>query len=265
MSIACAMEERAQKYWINDTHAPLIELWREIIARPQVLSESYSKLWSNQLGREREFFIEVRRRFNQKSSAPDFLYLLARCVKAAVRYNNHGEFNNSPDNRRRGAKPEEMTWRILSTSNLLRNRTKLSCLDYKDVLQACSRDDLIYMDPPYQGVTGRRDHRYHGDFDHEQFCDSLADLVKQKILFAVSYDGRTGTKVHGEVLPDTLNLTRLEVCAGPSTQATLLGRSQLTYESLYISPALISHSENSNLPKRVLNTRRTHNDLFGLA
>lgn len=54
----------------------------------------------------------------------------------------------------------------------------------------------------------------------------------------VSYDGRTGEKTHGERLPDDLNLTLIELYAGRSTQATLLGRDDVTIESLYLSPRL---------------------------
>ena len=54
----------------------------------------------------------------------------------------------------------------------------------------------------------------------------------------VSYDGRTGEKTYGEPLPRSLNLVHIEVHAGRSTQATLLGRDHDTYESLYLSPAL---------------------------
>ena len=43
-----------------------------------------------------------------ETGKPDLLlYLLARCVKAAVRYNASGEFNQSPDNRRRGMPPHD--------------------------------------------------------------------------------------------------------------------------------------------------------------
>ena len=94
------------------------------------------------------------------------------------------------------------------------------------------------MDPPYQGVCGSRDQRYLPKIDHERFCDDLADLASRGIMFAVSYDGRTGSKRFGAGLPEALGLVRIEVCAGRSTQAMLLGRDETTYESLYLSPAV---------------------------
>ncbi len=238
LSIAVAARGRAQYFWINDAHSPLISLWREIICRPDQVAEKYSLLWNAQLGRERQYFDFVRTRFNSKHDPADFLYLLARCVKAAIRYNAAGEFNNTPDNRRKGARPPEMRRRILHASHLLRGRTRLTSWDYRKVLHECTPDDLVYMDPPYQGVCGNRDQRYLPKVDHVEFCDELARLNDRDIMFAVSYDGRTGVKTYGESLPRSLRLQHLEICAGRSTQATLLGRSDVTYESLYLSPAL---------------------------
>lgn len=238
LSIAVAARRRADRFWINDAHSPLIRLWREIIHRPDELADKYTLLWNDQLGREREFFDQVRSRFNNDHHPADFLYLIARCVKAAIRYNASGQFNNTPDNRRKGARPTEMRRRICHASDLLRKRTRLTSWDYKKVLDECTEEDLVYMDPPYQGVCGNRDQRYLPKVEHEEFCDELANLNDRHIMFVVSYDGRTGTKTYGEPLPDRLKLAHLEIRAGRSTQATLLGRAHITYESLYISSPL---------------------------
>ena len=240
VSVAVALRGSADRFWINDAHRPLTALWRRIIDSPEDLSAGYTALWNAQLGQERQFFDEVRLRFNSHHDPVDFLYLLARCVKAAVRYNSKGEFNNTPDNRRRGARPSEMRRRILESSHLFKGRTQVTSLDYKDVLAGCDEDSLVYMDPPYQGVRLGRDQRYLPPFSHEEFCAQLAELNRRGIMFAVSYDGRTGSKVFGEPLPAHLRLQHLEIRAGRSSQATLLGRSEVTYESLYLSSRLSS-------------------------
>ena len=238
ISLATAFRRMADGFLINDAHGPLIDLWREIIEHPEELSEKYRNLWQAQIGREREYYDSVRKRFNKTHKPEYFLYLLARCVKAAIRYNGNGEFNNSPDNRRKGAHPDTMRGRIVGASMLLRGRTQVGTSDYRDVLANCSGSDLIYMDPPYQGVCRNRDNRYCPKIDHGEFCDSLAALNEKKCMYVVSYDGRTGEKTYGEPLPHHLRLVHIEVHAGRSTQATLLGRDHDTYESLYLSPAL---------------------------
>ncbi len=238
VSIAAAMRGVGACYWLNDGNAPLMALWRELVTQPDRLATAYETRWHEQLGREREYFQEVRGRFNHTHDPADMLYLLARCVKAAVRYNARGEFNNTPDHRRCGARPAEMKRRIEKTAELLRGAVQFSAQDYQHVLKQCTPHDLIYLDPPYQGVGGRRDSRYLTSLDHETFCAALAQLNQRKIRYLVSYDGRTGAKQFGEPLPKSLQLVRLEINAGRSSQATLLGRNAQTIESLYLSPYL---------------------------
>ncbi len=238
MSIAVASRELCTEFWINDGHKPLIDLWREILKNPVHLANAYERLWNDQLGQEREFFNQVRDQFNQSHEPHTFLYLLARCVKAAIRYNANGKFNNTPDNRRKGARPAEMHRRISRTAALLTKQTRTTSWDYTKVLSECKSSDLVYMDPPYQGVCGKRDSRYLPTIEHEQFCNELDRLNQRDIRYLVSYDGRTGEKTYGQPMPESLYLTLVELPAGRSTQATLLGRSDMTFESLYLSPAL---------------------------
>ena len=245
LSIAYASRQGASRFWINDAHEPLAALWGEILDRPEQLASRYAFLWNDQRGREREYYDDVRSRFNSIHDPADFLYLLARCVKASVRYNANGEFNNTPDNRRLGARPTAIRRRLLGVSGLLRGKARVTSWDYREVLRDCSDTDLVYMDPPYQGVSGSRDQRYSLSVDHDRFHDELADLTSRGVMFAVSYDGRTGTKRFGRTLPRSLGLVHLEILAGRSTQATLLGRQEVTYESLYLSPSLVQAANES--------------------
>jgi DNA adenine methylase len=75
---------------------------------------------------------------------------------------------------------------------------------------------------------------------YDSFVESLTELNRRGVAFIVSYDGRTGEKVHGQPLPGELDLVRFDVEVGPSTQATLLGRRDTTFESLYISSGLLA-------------------------
>lgn len=255
ISLAAGQRRLTNRFWLNDAHQPLMNLWDEIVNHPERLCAKYRDLWSAQQGREREYFDDVRELFNRSHRPEHFLYLLARCVKAAIRYNANGEFNNTPDNRRKGARPEEMAARIIGASQLLRGMTTLTSTDYREVLEACWPTDLIYMDPPYQGVSLKRDNRYAPKIVHQEFHDALEELNRRGCLFLVSYDGRTGSKHYGKPLPKRLGLTHLEVCAGRSTQATLMGLDHVTYESLYLSPALVEimqSNKNAGRTKRQL-------------
>ncbi len=238
ISLAAAAHKRAKRFCINDLNKPLVDLWRAIINAPDKLSREYEGLWHEQLEDPRAFYREIRDKFNQTGRPDYFLYLLARCVKASVRYNANGEFNQSPDNRRRGATPATMRDQLLGASYLLKDKTSFSSKNYRDVVLDAAKADLVYMDPPYQGVCGNRDTRYLASVQFCEFVEVLKQLNERHIRYIVSYDGRTGRKIHGVRLPDHLHLTHMELAAGRSSQATLLGRKDATVEALYLSPAL---------------------------
>lgn len=242
VSLAAAASGRLARFWLNDLNAPLMALWDGIINTPEQLAAQYRVLWLAQRGREKEYFFLIRDRFNQTQRPDYLLYLLARCVKAAVRYNAEGAFNQSPDNRRKGTHPDTMEARLRQASRLLSGRTTLTASDYREMLGGLTQHDLVYLDPPYQGVGGR-DPRYLESLPYDAFVESLEYLNSQRIAYLVSYDGRTGDRSFGKPLPASLGLTRIEIEAGRSSQATLLGRNRITYESLYLSPALMAKLE----------------------
>ncbi|GIV20430.1 MAG: hypothetical protein KatS3mg023_2181 [Armatimonadota bacterium] len=239
VTIAAAAHYRADRFWLNDLNEPLMRLWDAIIHRPEQLAEAYEGLWKEQQGREREFYDMIRAEFNRTRRPEYLLYLLARCVKASVRYNANGEFNQSPDNRRRGMHPVTMRRQIVEASRLLHGKTLITAEDYQSVLERVSPDDLVYMDPPYQGVCIGRDPRYYTDINHDDLHDRLRQLNKRGIPYLLSYDGRNDLRTYGRPLPPDMNLVRVEIHAGRSSQATLLGIKAYTVESLYLSPALV--------------------------
>ncbi len=247
ISLAAASQKKAGRFHINDLNKPLVDLWRSIVGTPEKLAKDYESLWTAQLDDPKTFYKETRDAFNLTGRSDYFLYLLARCVKASVRYNANGEFNQGPDNRRKGSIPRTMREQIFGASFLLKGRTSFSSKNYRDVVLQATEADLVYMDPPYQGVCGNRDTRYLASVQFCEFVEVLETLNRRNIRYIVSYDGRTGNKIYGVKLPDHLNLTHMELEAGRSTQATLLGRDDATFEALYLSPALAQELSKSKL------------------
>jgi DNA adenine methylase len=238
ITLAAAGRSLAAKFRIGDSLAPLADIWTRILADPERLADEYESLWRAQQADPRAFYDDVRRAFNEAGGSARLLYLLARCVKNAVRFSHAGDFNQSPDNRRLGRSPARMRGNILGAHELLRGRAQASAGDYAEAIRHATPDDLVYMDPPYQGTSGSNDQRYHQSFDRPRFVADLEGLLDRGVPFLVSLDGRTGAKTYGPALPAHLGLARVELHAGRSSQATLSGRATETYESLYLSPAL---------------------------
>jgi len=256
ITIAAAVNGLGKRYHINDLNKPLMDLWRAIIETPDTIASQYRNLWERQRDDPRAFYDQVRADFNRTGRPDLFLYLLARCVKGSVRYNSQGEFNQSPDNRRKGMRPETMRRQVLGASYYLKGKTAISSVDYHDILNKATTSDLIYMDPPYQGVCGNRDARYLQSVHFHEFIAVLDALNRKGVRYLVSYDGRTGNKTFGKTLPRELNLTLIELCAGRSSQATLLGRDDVTIESLYLSPALADELAHAPAVRRCANAQQ---------
>ncbi|MDX2163640.1 MAG: DNA adenine methylase [bacterium] len=243
VALAALHHEQVEQVVLGDTDSALVALWERIIDAPEALADAYAALWEQQRGLEQSFYNQVRAAFNLDAQPEMFLFLLARCVKAAVRYNANGQFNQSPDNRRRGTHPDTMRERIRTTSALLRGRVTLVHADYQTLLAQATPKDVVYLDPPYQGVSRTRDPRYKAAVLFDEFMAVLHALNQRQVSYIVSYDGRTGSKNYGQSLPASLKLQCIEIDAGRSSQATLLGRDERTTEAIYLSPALLERSE----------------------
>ncbi len=250
ISLATAYEKRTEKFHINDINAPLVSLLKEAINNPRQLINDYSVVWEEQFlfGEDHiQHFYEVRERFNTGEETPaNMLYLLARCVKGAVRYGKNGNFNQSPDKRRHGTNPQTLAKNVYSISNLLKGKVTFTSFDYHEILELAQPGDLVYMDPPYQGVTNVRDNRYFAGVPFDEFAKAIEILDRKGVDYLISYDGECGGKEYGEELPTTLHCRKVMLNAGLSSQAILLGKKSTTFEALYISEALLPSYNNTS-------------------
>ena len=245
VSIAVAQERRTGRYFINDLNAPLVRLLETAIEEPEALAENYHALWAKQFayGDDHvQHFYDVRAQFNEGDKRPEhMLYLLARCVKGSVRYGRNGHFNQSPDKRRHGTTPQNVKANAYAISYLLKGKSTFLTFDYRELFEMAKQGDLVYMDPPYQGVTDSQDNRYLSGVPFDEFVAAVETLNRKNVDFLISYDGECGGKIYGEALPSELGCKKILLNAGPSTQATLLGRKAVTFEALYVSRNLSRH------------------------
>lgn len=242
ITIAVSKEQRARKYYINDINKPVVCLLQAAVDNPIDLVKKYTKVWTEQFNYPEghiKHFYHIRDCFNAgEQTAENMLYLLARCVKGSVRYGKNGNFNQSPDKRRHGTNPKNITENVYAISTLLKGKTIFSSVDYRQIIETAMPGDLVYMDPPYQGVSSTRDNRYFSGISFDDFANAIETLNRKGIDYVISYDGICGGKEYGNELPQSLNCTKFLLNAGLSTQATLLGKRNTTYEALYISKNL---------------------------
>ncbi len=246
ITVAVSRQRRAKRYLINDLNKPLVDILQSVIETPSELIESYSNVWSEQFTYEKgsvEHFYKIRDDFNQGNQSPaNMLYLIARCVKGSVRYGRNGRFNQSPDKRRNGTSPKVLKPNVEAISASLNGITEFSSKDYREVLEQTRPGDIVYMDPPYQGVSNVRDCRYYSGIEFRGFVDAIDQLNRRGVDYLISYDGQCGEKQYGEDLPSELGLQKVLLKAGLSSQSLFLGKKEITYEALYISKGLQRHT-----------------------
>jgi DNA adenine methylase len=239
ITLAAAINNVACSFVLSDKLEPLANLWMMIVNEPHLLIDEYSVMWNEQLSDPVNYYLKVRSEYNIKRDPSKLLYLIARCVKNAIRFNGSGEFNQGADKRRLGLKPEKLAKEVLRTSKLLKNKIQIHSGDFRDILHSAGKDDLVYMDPPWQGTSGKRDPRYAFLLEIDELITELASLNSREVPFILSFDGTCGDRAYGEDLPKEFGMRKISINAGRSSQATLLGRNEETIESLYLSSSLI--------------------------
>lgn len=241
MSIYTAYNKLCDSFIVNDVNNQVIDLLKNCISNPQLLAEEYETIWNGQFEDEEnsvDYYYKMRDRFNLLKDEPNAaltLFVLARVSKGAVRYNQQGEMNQICDRRRNGTQPKTIKKSAEAISDLLKGKVTFFCADYKDILNMAEPGDLVYMDPPYQGVSNGLSSRYIQSLSYDSFVESLEELNRRKIDYIVSYDGQNEDGKFGKDLPEDLGLQHILINAGRSAQGNLNGKNLTTYESLYIS------------------------------
>jgi len=238
VTLFAASNDLAEHFVIGDSYSPLIDLWEMLIEHPGALSDRYAEIWRAQFTVGPSHFNETRARYNENRDPVLLLYLIARCVKNAVRFGKSGIFTQSHDKRRTGMKPDKVTRTAHAVSRLLKGRTSLYRGDFRNCVLDASPADLVYLDPPYAGTTYGRDKRYASGLARSALIEGLHDLVARQVPYILSYDGQMGGKVYAAPLPASIEADHLRLHAGRSSQATILGRDDVTIESLYASRSL---------------------------
>lgn len=216
----------------GDICEPLIELWKVIQNDPMFLIDDYEKKW-NLLQKDYKTFFEVRKRFNDEHKPEDLLFLSRTCVNGLIRFNQNGEFNNSLHYTRKGISPDKLKNIILDWSKRIQGIQFLNG-DYKQTTSAATKEDFLYLDPPYFCTKGR----YYAKktIDFEEFFTYLESLNSKGIKFALSFDGKRGDTDYSVILPKHLYKKHVIIKSGLSSFKKVMDKTNdQVYESLYLN------------------------------
>lgn len=175
-SCAVMMATDYPHYLVADINADLINLYQKAAQYTEELIECVWIFFSEDSNPESYYHNRVR--FNTDTSltqlerAALFIYLNRHCYRGLCRYNQRGQFNVPFGNYKEPYFPHA---EILTFAEKARRATFI-CASYSETLAMLQTGDVVYCDPPYDGVfTG-----YHTDGFTEQDQYHLASILERR-------------------------------------------------------------------------------------
>lgn len=225
--------KRFKKYVCSDINNDLISLWNLIKLSPNLVIESYTKLWEelnadDDIERKKAYFNTVRARFNKEKNPTDFMFIMRTTTNGMPRYNLSGDFNNSFHVTRKGILPKTFSKTVLEWSQLLNeNNVQFLHRSYEEIIT--HENDFLYLDPPYANTKGM----YYGTIDYGKLWKWLGS---QKGKYMLSFDGKTTNTNSTYAVPKYLYSEHKYLESGNSSFRRIVGKttSEYVFESLYI-------------------------------
>ncbi|MBN2835144.1 MAG: DNA adenine methylase [Candidatus Delongbacteria bacterium] len=225
------LELKPKKAVCYDINQSLIDFWNVIKKNPKSMCDYYRLEWNKLQDKGYKHYLDIRNRYNNEPNGYDLLFLSRTCVNGLIRYNKKGEFNNSFHYSRPGIHPDKLDKIIESTSEIIESYEFIN-EDYKMILNTVTKDDFVYLDPPYFNTRGR----YYGTIDYTDFFKFLEDLNKKGIKYALSFDGKSENKNYLFEVPKELYKRHILIRSGKSTFNKVIdGKSNEVHESLYLN------------------------------
>lgn len=170
-----------KKSLIADLNSELIDLYNGVKNHPGKVWDAYSSF-----PKGKRSYYKIRDESLNGSSlsyrAARTLYLNRTCFKGMWRHNKNGKFNVGYGGEARRA---VIFFEDLKRLSSLLKRSEVRHSDYEETLNDCSKDDFVFLDPPYK--PGARDmlnsHYINGTFlmaDQERLAEVLIRQSKDR-------------------------------------------------------------------------------------
>jgi DNA adenine methylase len=169
------------KALVSDTNKHIIGLYQQIQkgSIDEVLVKAYLKNGDEKLKKGgQDYYLEVRKRFNELGNPLDFLFLNRSCFNGLMRFNSKGGYNVPFGHKPERFAPAYIT-KIIHQISWIKKVMKdkdwvFQVADWKDTLKQANENDFVYLDPPYIG-------RYADYYNTWEATEAtlLADVAKK--------------------------------------------------------------------------------------
>jgi DNA adenine methylase len=170
-------KELVKKNWINDKDEELINFYK-VISDRTISDKLFSLLKNEIVNKERYKEVLNLKPVNKVERAFKYFYLNRTSFSGIMKNPRWGYLIGS------SVTPEKWVGRILPVSEKLQD-TKITCLDFREVLSNVSDNALVYLDPPYYKASKNI---YSNEFSNEDHYDLMELLKNSKFKFILSYN-----------------------------------------------------------------------------
>jgi len=173
-----------KSFWINDLYYELFKFWEVSQNKMDLLIEQIY-YWRNQFDEGRElhrFLIDNKNSFNEIETASAFF------VFNRITFSGTTEAGGFSNHAYKGRFTESSINRVKQLAKVLPD-TKITNLDYQDVVEQAGDNVFLFLDPPYYSATKSalygKNGKLHKQFGHERF----AEIMKQcNHKWLITYD-----------------------------------------------------------------------------
>lgn len=154
------------EYWINDANRDLICVYLELQTNVEAFIATCSALFTVKNNTENRYYA-LRNEFNRAHDPALFVYLNKHGYHGLCRYNKSGEFN-APYGFYKNPALDVQAMRFYAAKL---QGAAVSMGDFSDAIDNASRGDIVYCDPPYDGLSETADFTAYcgaGFSQHEQ-------------------------------------------------------------------------------------------------
>jgi DNA adenine methylase len=212
----------------SDSFGPLIEIWRLLRERPEDLKDHYAQRWhAVKDGDKVEGYERIKASYNARPNGPDLLFLSRSCYGGVVRFRKADGYMSTPCGIHDPISPASFARRV----DEWRERTSgtiFKLQGYEESLDAASRGDLIYCDPPY---TFTQSILYGAQsFNLADLFRAITRCKRRGVNIVLSIDGtkRSGETICDVSIPEGLFEREIMIHCGRS----MLKRFQMNGKSL---------------------------------
>ena len=192
--LSVSMNTNYDKTIANDIINPLINFYENLktASRGDKVNEEIDKILLYKINKEsQENFLQVREKFNQTNDPYLFFALVNSSTNNMMRFNQKFKFNQTFGKRTIN---DNTIQKIKDYCNVLKDKKiKFMNEHFSNLFQIRypTKDDFIYLDPPYFDITSAGYNIYWKKNDEEYLYQLLDDFNSSGIRFALS-----GVSVH---------------------------------------------------------------------